>query len=416
MRWCITEGKTVEREEFGTKTNLYNCGFPSNYVVPYFATTMSSLWNMLLNCSGREIWWRMWSGVGPLQSDCLKLKELPEGLENMGSLLELFLDGTAIKEIPSSIQHLSGLVLLNMRECKSLAILPHGICCSKLDNLSEGLGSLQGLEKLEAAGTAIKELPPLISLLENLELLPTEIPRSWVLQLSYFFGLRSLRKLNLSDCNILEGAIPSDFSSLCSLEYLDLSRNNLVTLPASLNQLSQLKGLRLVSTDPRNGGLQFAFSNCFRLSENESNNFSIGSTVTVHMSPNRCKARLMGLAVCAIFVVKGAVHDCPEHQNSSDEGHRFIKSDHMWLGYQPISRIGIGHGNGLNMLSQIQASFQVYGPSYEVKKCGVHLLYEQDENEDNQPEFQCSTTDENSSFFTIKDYGELTHLLFTMLI
>ena len=61
-------------------------------------------------------------------SDCLKLKELPEVLENMGSLLELFLDGTALKELPSSIQHLSGLVLLNLRECKSLAILPHCIC------------------------------------------------------------------------------------------------------------------------------------------------------------------------------------------------------------------------------------------------------------------------------------------------
>ena len=88
----------------------------------------------------------------------------------------------------------------------------------------------------------------------------------------------------------------------------------------------------------------------------------------------------------------------------------------MWLGYQPISRIGIGHANWLNKLSQIQASFQVYGPSYGVKKCGVHLLYQQDEKEDNQPEFQCSTTDENSSFFTIKDYGELTPLLFTILI
>ena len=54
-------------------------------------------------------------------SDCLKVKELPEVLENMGSLLKLFLDGTALKELPSSIQHLSVLVLLNLRECKSLA-------------------------------------------------------------------------------------------------------------------------------------------------------------------------------------------------------------------------------------------------------------------------------------------------------
>ena len=58
----------------------------------------------------------------------------------------------------------------------------------------------------------------------------------------------------------------------------------------------------------------------------------------------------------------------------------------------------------------------VNGPSYEVKKCGVHPLYEQDEKEGNQPEFQCSTTDENSSIFTIKDYGELTPFLFTILI
>uniref|UniRef100_F6GYA5 Laccase n=1 Tax=Vitis vinifera TaxID=29760 RepID=F6GYA5_VITVI len=123
-----------------------------------------------------------------------------------------------------------------------------------------------------------------------------------------FFGLRSLRKLNLSDCHILEGAIPNDFSSLCSLEYLDLSRNNFVTLPARLNQLSQLKGLRLgcckrlqslpelpssieeidahdgtvmenilcpssVYRSKECGGLRFTFSNCFRLSENESSNF-----------------------------------------------------------------------------------------------------------------------------------------------
>ena len=116
-------------------------------------------------------------------SDCLKLKGLPEVLENRGSLFELFLDGTTIKELPSSIQHLNGLVLLNLRECKSLAILPHSICklkslqtlilfgCSKLEKFPEGLGSIQGLEKLEAARTTIKELPPSISLLENLEVL-----------------------------------------------------------------------------------------------------------------------------------------------------------------------------------------------------------------------------------------------------
>ncbi|KAL6316039.1 hypothetical protein AAG906_015455 [Vitis piasezkii] len=387
-----------------------------------------------------------------------KLNQFKDFLENMGSLLKLFLYGTAIKKLPSSIQHLSGLVPLNLRECKSLAILPHSIRklkslqtlilsgCSKLDNLPKGLGSLQGLEKLEAAATAIKELPPSISLLENLEvlsfegckgleskprnslpsfqLLPAEIGRSRGFQLHSFFGLRSLRKLNLSDCNILEGAIPNDFSSLCSLEYLDLSRNNFVTLPASLNLLSRPKGLRLGYCKRLQSLPELPSS----IEEIDAHDCTVTENILCPSSVYRSKelvqptqyrlhsngtsasklvyTRLMGLAVCAIFVVKGAVHDCPGnifcHLNLT---RRFIKSDHMWLGYQPICRIGIGHANWLNKLSQIQASFQVYGPSYGVKKCGVHLLYQQDEKEDNQPEFQCSTTDENSSFFTIKDYG-----------
>lgn len=195
-------------------------------------------------------------------SDCLKLKELPDILENMGSLLELFLDGTTIKELPSSIQHLTGLTLLNLRGCKSLASLPQSICklkclqtliisgCSKLVKLPEGLGSLQGLLNLKADGTAIKELPTSISLLENVEVLSFEgckgLECKPMNSFPSLFNLRSLRKLNLSDCNILEGAIPSDiFSSLCSLEHLDLSRNSFITLPKSLSQLSQLRDLRL---------------------------------------------------------------------------------------------------------------------------------------------------------------------------
>ncbi|KAL6311181.1 hypothetical protein AAG906_025770 [Vitis piasezkii] len=195
----------------------------------------------------------------------------------MGSLLELFLDGTALKELPSSIQHLSGLVLLNLRECKSLAILPHSICKLK---------SLQTL------------IPSGCSKLDNLpEVVARRNSTLWAFATASFFGLRSLRKLNLSDCRILEGAIPNDFSSLL----IGIFRSD-------LNQLSQLKGLGLgyckrlqslpelpssieeidahdctvmenilcpssVYRSKECGGLRFTFSNCFRLSENESSNF-----------------------------------------------------------------------------------------------------------------------------------------------
>ena len=49
--------------------------------------------------------------------------------------------------------------------------------------------------------------------------------------------LYSLKKLNLSDYNLLEGALPCDLSSLSCLECLDhLSRNSFITMPANLSQ------------------------------------------------------------------------------------------------------------------------------------------------------------------------------------
>ena len=57
-------------------------------------------------------------------SNCTGLKKLPEIQENLQNLIEPFLDGIGIIEVPSSIRCLNGLVLLNMRNCKKLASLP----------------------------------------------------------------------------------------------------------------------------------------------------------------------------------------------------------------------------------------------------------------------------------------------------
>ncbi|TYG47773.1 hypothetical protein ES288_D11G368000v1 [Gossypium darwinii] len=54
------------------------------------------------------------------------------------------------------------------------------------------------------------------------------------------FGLSSLRKLKLRDCNLCEGDIPRDISSLSSLKHLDLGGNNFTSIPASLTGLSKL--------------------------------------------------------------------------------------------------------------------------------------------------------------------------------
>ena len=51
--------------------------------------------------------------------------------------------------------------------------------------------------------------------------------------------------LNLSNCNLMEGAILDDICFLYSLKILDLSINNFLSIPTSLNELTNLRDLRL---------------------------------------------------------------------------------------------------------------------------------------------------------------------------
>ena len=266
-------------------------------------------------------------------SNCTRLKKLPEFQENVESLMELFLDGSGIIELPSSIGCLNGLVFFNLKNCKKLASLPQSFCeltslrtltlcgCSELKELPDDLGSLQCLAELNADGSGIQEVPPSITLLTNLQKLslagckggesksrnmvfsfhssPTE-----ELRLPSFSGLYSLRVLILQRCNLSEGALPSDLGSLPSLERLDLSRNSFITIPASLSGLSRLRSLTLeyckslqslpelpssveslnahsctsletfscsssAYTSKKFGDLRFNFTNCFRLGENQ---------------------------------------------------------------------------------------------------------------------------------------------------
>ena len=207
-------------------------------------------------------------------SNCTGLKKLPEIQENLKNLMELFLDGSGIIELPSSIGCLNGLVLLNLMNCKKLASLPQSICeltslrtltlrgCSGLKELPNDLGSLQCLAELNADGSGIQGVPPSISLLTNLRELSLvgckggesksrnlvfsfHLSPTIGLQLPSFLGLHSLKVLSLRGCNLPEGVLPHDLGYLPSLERLDLSRNNFITMPASLNRLSRLRSLRI---------------------------------------------------------------------------------------------------------------------------------------------------------------------------
>ncbi|KAK9943808.1 hypothetical protein M0R45_009404 [Rubus argutus] len=205
-------------------------------------------------------------------SGCSKLDKLPEELGRIECLVEVYASRTSIRELPFSIGMLERLVLMSLRDCKQLASLPSSVeglkslkvlelsGCSKLDKLPGELGHVDCLEKLDVSGTGIRELP----FLKNLKELSArgckgQSPKPWnpflfMLKRSYvlaglslpsLFGLPSLTKLDLSDCNLFEVAIPRDAGCLSSLTELNLSRNHFIGLPRSICQLSKLKLLSL---------------------------------------------------------------------------------------------------------------------------------------------------------------------------
>ena len=211
-------------------------------------------------------------------SGCSKVRKIPKFEENMQRVLKLYLDGTAITKLPISIGHLTGLALLNIRDCKSLMCLPSTIFnlkflknvdifgCTKLGRLPENLGNAESIEKLDLGQTAIRHVPSSIDLLKNLKVLSFYgckglsssnnsryelltfyfMPRSPdPMRLSFLSGLCSLTQLNLSDCNLK--AIPNDIGCLNNLKMMDLSGNSFVCLPESIGQLCKLRGMLLTN-------------------------------------------------------------------------------------------------------------------------------------------------------------------------
>ena len=193
---------------------------------------------------------------------CSKLEKFPDIVGNMNCLMVLRLDGTGIEELSSSIHHLIGLEVLSMKTCKNLKSIPSSIgClkslkkldlfgCSELENIPENLGKVESLEEFDVSGTSIRQPPASIFFLKNLKVLSFDGCKRIAVnptdqRLPSLSGLCSLEVLDLCACNLKEGALPEDIGCLSSLKSLDLSRNNFVSLPRSINKLSGLETLVL---------------------------------------------------------------------------------------------------------------------------------------------------------------------------
>ncbi|WRX27436.1 Leucine-rich repeat - like 10, partial [Theobroma cacao] len=154
-------------------------------------------------------------------SGCTYLQRFPEIDGNMKCLQKLYLDGTGIEELPSSVGHLGSLEVLNLSDC------------SKLENLSTSLIR----RKYRMGRGVLSSSLNLMLFKQSLNPMALTLPR--------LSGLSSLTELNISGRNLLQGPLPSDICCLPSLETLILSDNNFVSLPANLCQLTKIHRLEL---------------------------------------------------------------------------------------------------------------------------------------------------------------------------
>ncbi|KAF9670523.1 hypothetical protein SADUNF_Sadunf13G0077900 [Salix dunnii] len=169
---------------------------------------------------------------------CFQPDELVELYMSCSSIEQLWCGRKNLESIPSSISGLKSLKKLDVSDC------------SELKNIPENLGKVESLEEFDASGTSIRQPPPSFFLLKNLKVLSFNGCKRLVVNLTdqvlpSLSGMCSLEKLDLRACNLGEGAVPEDIGFLSSLRSLNLSKNNFVSLPRSINQLSRLEKLAL---------------------------------------------------------------------------------------------------------------------------------------------------------------------------
>ncbi|CAN6839928.1 unnamed protein product [Brassica oleracea] len=142
-------------------------------------------------------------------SDCSSFKTFQVISDNLEAL---YLDGTAIKELPCDIRNLQRLILLNMKGCKKLKRLP------------ESIGELKSLEELLLSGCSkLKEFPETGGNIEILLLDETAIE-----EIPMVF---SVRRLCLSR-NERIIRLPGLINQFYRLQWLDLTHcKNLTHVP-----------------------------------------------------------------------------------------------------------------------------------------------------------------------------------------
>ncbi|XP_034680095.1 disease resistance protein RPV1-like [Vitis riparia] len=220
---------------------------------------------------------KLWKGIKVLES--LKIMDLSHSkyltqtpdFSRITNLECLVLEGCInLRNVHPSLGDLKKLNFLSLENCKILRRLPSRIWnlkslrtlilsgCSKFEEFPENFGNLEMLKELHEDGTVVRSLPPSNFSMRNLKKLsfrgcgpasaswlwPKRSSNSICFTVPSSSNLCSLWNLDLSYCNISDGANLGSLGFLSSLKELNLSGNNFVTLP-NMGGLSHLGWLEL---------------------------------------------------------------------------------------------------------------------------------------------------------------------------
>ncbi|XP_024030236.1 disease resistance-like protein DSC1 [Morus notabilis] len=177
---------------------------------------------------------RLPGGIGKLEllqvlrlSGCSNIDEFPELPKN---IQRLHMDGTAIENVPPSIERLSQLLVFNLTNCK------------RLESLPTNFSKLKSLEELYVGGClALNYLPEIKEPMEHLTVLQTQEARIRKLP-SSTEKLDGITKLFIQHTRVPE--IPDWLFSLPGLDLLNLRESNTIRIPESIKS-SKLKYLQL---------------------------------------------------------------------------------------------------------------------------------------------------------------------------
>ncbi len=178
------------------------------------------------------------------------IEEIPESFSKLMYLLQLDLANNKVASLPSTIGNINYLTSLDLRN-NEVFELPEdfgrlkfslqylNLSGNKLESLPNSLGTLSHIEELNLSKNQIATIPETIFGCKRL--IKFDISQNLLISCDNLSGLASLEIANLSSNRIAEIAE----LKLDSIAQIDLSKNELSSIPANFGTLGRLKKLNL---------------------------------------------------------------------------------------------------------------------------------------------------------------------------